>query len=110
MNAASSSFPPSPPEARVSVDLEPLIENYMNNRRKDIAKAVQLLAEGNFEELSGIGHTMKGGGASYGFLPISEIGLRIEIAAKNSDKASIEVAFGELQEYIETVNIIFVED
>ena len=99
-----------PPIVKISSDLEPLIPKYLYNRRLDITKAATLLVHNDIEPLRIIGHSMKGSGASYGFSFISEIGERIENAVKNSDKAVITEAFNDLEKYIDTVQIVFVEE
>ncbi len=96
--------------ARVPRDLEPLLERYFSNRRKDIRTIQECLQENNFEQIQGIGHTMKGSGSSYGFLPITELGKAIEQAAKNADATSIQGHMYELEQYINTVHIEFVDE
>jgi HPt (histidine-containing phosphotransfer) domain-containing protein len=100
----------TPPIARVSSDLEPLIPKYLNNRRLDIEKASRMLLDNDMEPIRIIGHTMKGNGASYGFSYISELGERIENAAKEGNSTSIDAALKEFEEYIDTVQIVFVEE
>jgi HPt (histidine-containing phosphotransfer) domain-containing protein len=100
----------TPPIARVSSDLEPLIPKYLHNRHLDIEKASRMLLDNEMEPIRIIGHTLKGNGASYGFPYISELGLRIEDAAQKNDNVSIDVALKELQVYLETVQIVFVEE
>lgn len=96
--------------AQVSRDLEPLLERYFSNRKKDIATIKELLESGKFEEIRNIGHTMKGTGASYGFQYITEIGKSFENAAKESDGISIEGQLYELEQYINTVKIEFIDE
>lgn len=96
--------------AYIPRELEPLMERYCSNRIKDIEMANALLLAGNIEELRKLGHTMKGGGASYGFSVISEIGLKLEMASKNNDMEGIKQAIGDLKEYMEKVQIVFVEE
>jgi HPt (histidine-containing phosphotransfer) domain-containing protein len=95
---------------QISSELEALIPKYLHNRRKDIEKAEMLLLGEDLEPLRVIGHTLKGSGASYGFIGITAIGERIEIAAKEGSKTSIDEALKELQQYLDTVQIVFVED
>jgi HPt (histidine-containing phosphotransfer) domain-containing protein len=95
---------------KVSSDLEPLIPKYLHNRRLDIEKAAKHLADNEMEPLRIIGHTMKGSGASYGFSFISEIGARIEIAAKESNSRSIQEALKEFEQFLDTVQVVFVEE
>lgn len=95
---------------QISSELEPLIPKYLHNRQRDIEKAGMLLSNDDMEPLRIIGHTLKGSGTAYGFTHISALGERIEAAAKEGNKISITEALKELQQYLDTVQVIFVED
>jgi HPt (histidine-containing phosphotransfer) domain-containing protein len=94
---------------QISSELKALIPKYLDNRRKDIEKVEMLLLEDNMESLRILGHTLKGSGTSYGFTGITALGERIEIAAKEGNKRNIDEARKELQQYIDTVQIVFIE-
>jgi Hpt domain len=100
----------TPVIAKVSSDLEPLIPRYLINRRKDVEIIGNMLSASDMEGLRTLGHMMKGSGASYGFLDVSTIGQRIEEAAKVENEASIRAASEELSQYLDVVQIVFVEE
>lgn len=94
----------------ISSDLEPLIPRYLENRRADIATLNEALQTNNIEAIKSIGHTIKGSGASYGLEEISTIGQTLEDAAKSSNTTQIQTSIARLKHFLETLEIIFVED
>lgn len=96
--------------AEVSIDLEPLIPRYLDRRNKEIEQFRALLTTGDFEALRIGGHSLKGSGGGYGFPDLSRIGAVIETAAKASDGSVIEAALAEYADYLQRVEVVFVED
>lgn len=94
----------------ISSDLEPLIPRYLENRRADIVTLREAVRAGNVEQIRSTGHTLKGSGASFGLDTISALGRSLEEAAKSSDGASMESAINQLAHYLETLEIVFVDD
>jgi hypothetical protein len=68
---------------RVEVDasLAELLPGFVANRRLDILSIPTALEHGRFDEIRILGHNMKGSGAGYELLRISEIGDGLEQAA-----------------------------
>jgi HPt (histidine-containing phosphotransfer) domain-containing protein len=89
----------------VDPDLEDLIPMFLDNRRKDVKVLTGALAGGDFEKIRFVGHDMKGAGGGYGFRGISEIGSRLEEAAKNGDHATIEDCIHDLSDYLRRVRV-----
>ncbi len=91
--------------ARVMVDplLQDLIPGFLEKRRQDVPKLAQALATGDYETVRKLGHNLKGTGAGYGFQLISEVGGRIEEAAKLQDYATIHKSMNELTQYLSSV-------
>ena len=52
-----------------------------------------------------LGHQMAGTGASYGFAPITEIGIRLEEFALSRDGARIQAKIEELDRYLQRVEV-----
>jgi HPt (histidine-containing phosphotransfer) domain-containing protein len=90
---------------QIDSDLEPLIPGFLNNRRKDIEKMRAMLSEKAYDSIGQIGHTMKGNGAGYGFERITEIGLSIEMAAKQQKIEALNHHIEELARFINEVEI-----
>ncbi len=92
----------------ISKDLEVLIPRYMDRRHKEVESFRAQLGAGDFEALRIGGHSLKGSGGGYGFPLLTQIGGRIETAAKVKDTATIEAALVEYQDYIGRVEIVYV--
>jgi len=91
----------------IDKDLEDLIPGYLENRRRDIASIEEALRKNDFETIRILGHSMKGSGGGYGFAAITEIGKKIEEAAKNMDKKVIMEQVGELSTYLHNIKITY---
>jgi signal transduction histidine kinase/HPt (histidine-containing phosphotransfer) domain-containing protein len=97
--------PREPVTVTIDSELADLIPGYLAGRRDDVAVGGQALASGDFARVAGLGHRMRGSGGSYGFAPISEIGSRLENAAKDRDATTVATALEELTTYLESVQI-----
>ena len=65
------------------------------------------LANGDFDGIRIVGHSMKGSGGGYGFPFITEIGARLERAAIARDVDIICNAISELRHYLAQVEIVY---
>ena len=95
-------------EAAVPKELADLIPEFMANRKKDIATLRAALAEANLEQLRFLGHRMKGIGASYGFVAITDLGKQIEDAAKAGTEGALRALVDAYDAYIAKVTVTFV--
>ncbi len=55
---------------------------YVNRRREELGVYMQALKTQDFESIAHIGHRMRGNGISFGFPELSELGEKMEEAAK----------------------------
>ena len=92
----------------VDIDVQSIVPEFLENRRKDCRLIGNLLEKDSFSEIRTLGHRMKGAGGSYGFDDISEIGEVIEEAALAADKKAISCAVLRLSEYLERVAVVYV--
>jgi HPt (histidine-containing phosphotransfer) domain-containing protein len=99
------------PDRRIDVsvdkDLEDLIPTYMANRAKEVATLRTLLAVGDLEQLSRVGHRMKGVGEPYGFNKVSSIGKLIQDHAMAGDRQGVEKYIDEYADYLPRVHITY---
>ena len=93
--------------AHVDPDLRDLIPGYLKNRQKDITTIKKALKAADFAKIRVLGHSMKGSGGGYGFMPISKIGAAVEIAAKNKDPDSIKNHLAELSDFLKRVTLVY---
>ena len=88
-------------------DLEDLIPGFLNNQDRDAEKIKVLLGSGDYESIQRMGHSMRGSGGGYGFDEISEIGTRIEQAAKDRDKSEILLQVEGLLNYLGCIEVVY---
>jgi HPt (histidine-containing phosphotransfer) domain-containing protein len=91
----------------VDPDLQDLIPGFLQNRRNDVSKLRGATEVDDFETICTLGHRMRGDGGGYGFAMISEIGHAIEDAAKGKDLVEIRRLVGELQRYLDCVEVTY---
>ena len=91
----------------VDPEFEDLIPGFLENRRRDIKDITEALKCGDFQTAQTRGHIMKGAGGGYGFDAVTEIGRRIEEAAKAKDADRIAEVIRTLSDYLGRLNIIY---
>jgi len=101
---------PYPDTITVEVDREvqPIVPEFLENRKKDCLLIGRLLEKNSFSEIRTLGHRMKGAGGSYGFDDISVLGEVIENAAVAGDKATVSSAMVQLSHYLGRVVVVYV--
>lgn len=90
---------------RVERDLEDLIPQYLENRRKDIREILSALERGDYGTIRTLGHSMTGSGGTYGFDAISLIGSNIESSARDKIGESVRKSAGELSEFLDRLQV-----
>lgn len=93
----------------VDSDLEDLIPVFLEQRRRDLLTIAEALPRKDFEALRRIGHGMAGGGQSYGFGVITEIGDALVLAARAGNDAEISRLAAQLTDYLARVRIKYVK-
>ena len=84
-----------------------LIPGFLRNRRQDVVMMLAALDRGDFETVEFLGHGMSGVRGSWGFQPIDEIGVALELAAESADSVASRKCVGELSRYLDRVEIAF---
>ncbi|MGE4157531.1 MAG: ATP-binding protein [Planctomycetota bacterium] len=97
----SSPAPMARPEVEGIADLVP---TFLGNRRKEIPVLRDHLAARRLPDIAKIAHNLKGLGAGYGFPSISDLGRRLETAAKADDPAACGKFVEELAAYLDTIS------
>ena len=75
---------------------------FLANRWLDLEKMRTAIGTQDFVIVQRIGHNCKGIGKGYGFPPISEIGARIEAAARVQDNEQLKQTINEFELYLKT--------
>ncbi|MBF0510648.1 MAG: Hpt domain-containing protein, partial [Deltaproteobacteria bacterium] len=90
---------------KVNSILEDLIPEFISDYRNYISSMHQSLADGDFDTLKRIAHSIKGSAGSYGFIYLGELGLAIELASKKPDTAAIADHLAVFADYLDRVVI-----
>lgn len=91
----------------VDIDLEDLVPEFIENRYDDIKEISKLLEAEEYEKIQFLAHTMKGSGGGYGFDEVTNIGMRMENAAKQRNREIIMEQLRVLSEYLDNVEVIY---
>ena len=92
---------------KVDPELAELIPAFLKNRDEDIHLLMEGLKKNNYEIIERTGHGMKGSGSGFGFEAITEIGARIEQAAKHQDTDEVQKGIDELSDYVRRLEVIY---
>jgi hypothetical protein len=93
-------------QVKVRRSLSLLIPEFLETRKKDVDTLLASLESGQFDTIRTLGHNMKGVGSAYGFVPITDIGRRLEEAAGKKDVEEIRRQARSLGEYLARVETV----
>ena len=88
-------------------DLQELIPEFIENRRRELQALRGALAAGRYDQLSELGHRMRGIGTSYGFDRVSILGGEIEDHARSADREALAARIAEYAEYLDRVKVVY---
>ena len=71
-------------------DLSPLISKFLEAVASDNAQARSALDEGDFKQVSSLGHRIRGTAGFYDFTDLSRLGAELDLAATRKDRAAVE--------------------
>ncbi|GAK51500.1 hybrid sensor [Candidatus Moduliflexus flocculans] len=96
---------------RVVVYIEPdfaeFIPEFFEDIRQDIQVMNDALREQDYQEISRVGHSLKGAGGGYGFNTISDIARSLETAAKEGRAEEITLWINKLRTFIDEVRVVY---
>ena len=92
----------------VDSDLADLMPKFLANRQRDLLQIEEAIDRADNAALRIIGHNMKGVGGGYGFIEITEMGKRLEAAAKTGDQALLRKQLNEYKEYLSNLEVRYV--
>lgn len=79
---------------------------YLERRKADLHHCKHYLNEFNFQEIVKIGHQLKGNGATFGYGQLSELGSRLEAAAKKGDDEALKKILEEFSEWVDENHLL----
>jgi len=86
---------------------EELIPGFIENRRNELEELRGALDAGRYEQLTQLGHRMRGIGSTYGFDRVSELGEQIEQRAAASDRAGLAACLAEYGDYLARLKVVY---
>ncbi len=95
------------PVVEVDSSLEDLMPEYMNQLEHDLEALRERFDEEDFEGIREIGHDIKGSGGGYGLERVTELGDRLERAARDEQPERIGQTLDDLEQFVANVTIEF---
>lgn len=92
----------------IDADLQDLVPQFVENRKKDIESLQSLVAKKDLEAIALLTHKIKGAAAGYGFNELSEIAAQMEKASKNNDNASLDGLIKKMESHFSNIEIHYV--
>lgn len=92
----------------IDADLQDLIPQFLENRKKDIATLQSLVAVNDLPSIAQLAHKIKGVAAGYGFTHLSDLASEMEAAAKKNDAAPLKSLANEMETHFSNIEIHFV--
>ena len=84
----------------VEEEIQPLVEQYFQNRIQELDTLKQALHENDFETIKKRGHRLKGNARTYGFIDLEGLGERLEQSAQNQDHRLTEELIQSIEDYL----------
>lgn len=97
-------FPSSSPDEE-DFGLQDLVPQYLELCRRDLLAMQAALEKVDFDRVRVLGHNLKGSGGAYGFPHLTDLGARVEQAAKSSDDSAIRCGITELKAFLDSRKI-----
>jgi len=91
----------------VDSELEHLIPEFLEDWSKEVNSMREALGKNDYEAIRKLGHNMKGLGGSCGLEAITDMGRRLEEAARAVDPEAIRVNLDTLSSYLERVAFVY---
>jgi HPt (histidine-containing phosphotransfer) domain-containing protein len=93
----------------VSRALEPIFQQFLEIQRRYLDELDTALARGDLPALHRLGHTIKGGAATYQLLEAAALGDSLEVAALDQDIEAVAALVLSLKRYYAAVAVTFVD-
>ncbi len=91
----------------ISSDLEPLIPQYLENKREDLKILQAALERKDWKTLEEVAHLIKGSGASYGFQSLSTMAMDMESAARKKEFEVISQLIHNFDHFLSHVAVVY---
>ena len=92
---------------KVDSDLEELIPGFLKDWKKETKYMHEALEKNDYNTIIRTGHDMKGTGGACGFQDVTDMGGKLENAAKEKDLDTIRVTLITLSSFLERVEVVY---
>jgi HPt (histidine-containing phosphotransfer) domain-containing protein len=93
----------------IDADLQELIPQFLENRKKDIASLVDLANKKDLPSIAQLAHKVKGAAAGYGFVELSDIAAQMEKLAKNGESGPLTKLAKDMDDHFNNIEVSFVQ-
>jgi len=91
----------------VDSDLEDLIPGFLLRKKEDAFSIRLLIEKGDFDQITILGHSMKGSGGGYGFDRVTELGALIEVFSKEKNGEKIKKVVNDLCVFLDSIEVVY---
>ncbi|MEK2643944.1 Hpt domain-containing protein [Bdellovibrio sp. BCCA] len=95
-------------KVEIDADLQDLIPQFVENRKKDIESLEQLVEKNDLVAIAQLAHKIKGAAAGYGFNELSNLAAQMEKAAKANDATPLKDLVKQMRIHFLNVEIHYV--
>ncbi|UOF00125.1 Hpt domain-containing protein [Bdellovibrio reynosensis] len=95
-------------KVEIDADLQDLIPQFVENRKKDIATLEELVEKNDLTAISQLAHKIKGAAAGYGFNELSDLAAQMEQSAKAGDSSPLKDLVKKMRIHFLSVDIHYV--
>ncbi|WII72121.1 Hpt domain-containing protein [Bdellovibrio sp. 22V] len=95
-------------KVEIDADLQDLIPQFVENRKKDIESLDQLVEQNDLPAVAALAHKIKGAAAGYGFAELSELAAQMEKSAKNNESGPLKDLVKKMRIHFLNVEIHYV--
>ncbi len=98
---------PGDDDDMVEIDpvLFPFVSEYLESLEENLMQIRSAATHGQFDDIRGIAHRIKGEGGTYGFEKVTSLGRKIGAGAKRSDGEEVRSSAEELADYLRRVQV-----
>ncbi|MFS4458672.1 Hpt domain-containing protein [Bdellovibrio sp. HCB2-146] len=95
-------------KVEVDADLQDLIPQFLENRKKDLEVLQGLVEKNDLDALAQLAHKIKGAAAGYGFVKLSDYASQMEAASKRKDPAPLPRLMQDMKAHFDNIEVLFV--
>lgn len=95
-------------KVEIDADLQDLVPQFVENRKKDLDSFDLLIQNNDLVALGQLAHKVKGAAAGYGFLQLSQLAADMEKAVKDSDQKVLPEILKKMRDHFLNIDIHYV--